>query len=198
MRYARRHLPVYVVAMLLAGCVTGNVATTPSLGAAPDPARISEWTAKGRIAVAAQGEGGSGSFVWQQHDDRTELAVRGPLGAGGLDLVTDGTTLQVADASGRTLDGDAARALLEQRLGTSLPLQQLRYWMLGLPAPTTASTPADPGSASPSGFTQAGWTVNLDESRTVDGWRVPARLSAATSTVRVRIIVDDWQLSAAP
>ncbi len=102
---------------------------------AADPAQLTQWMAKGRIALVAQGEGGSGSFVWQQRSERTELTVRGPLGAGGLALVTDGESIELADGAGQPLDGEAARAELERRLGVKLPLAELRYWMLGVPAP---------------------------------------------------------------
>jgi hypothetical protein len=75
--------------------------------------------------------------------------------------------------------------------------------MLGIPAPpdgTVATTGETSVAATttPTGFTQDGWTVSLDEMRTVGAWRVPARLSASSGDVRLRMVVDDWQLPATP
>ena len=49
-------------------------------------------------------------------------------------------------AAGQPLDGEAARAELERRLGAQLPLAELRYWMLGVPAPgASAGGPVQTG-----------------------------------------------------
>jgi outer membrane lipoprotein LolB len=182
--------------VLLAGCATAPV-SLPGGGVAPDPDRVSQWTARGRIALTSQGQGGSGSFVWQQRSERTELAVRGPLGAGGVDVVTDGETLQVDDGNGEPVDGATARAALEQRLGARLPLDELRYWLLGVPAPDRHG-PVQRSTGSTPGFTQAGWVVSYESFRAAGTWSVPARLTATTAGTRVRIVVDDWQLPPEP
>ena len=191
---AWRGTALLAAAVLQSGCATAPV-TAPGPGAAPDVERLSQWTARGRIALSAGGDGGSGSFVWQQRSERTELAVRGPLGAGGLQIVTDGQSLEVADGSGAAVDGEAARATLERRLGARLPLGELRYWMLGLPAPGGAgATTRDTGA----GFTQGDWDVRYEAFRETGGWSLPTRLTASSAGARVRIVVDDWQVPVEP
>ncbi len=181
---------------LVTGCATTMVGSPPESRTA-DPEQLTQWMAKGRIALAAQGEGGSGSFVWQQRSERTELTVRGPFGAGGLALVTDGATIELSDGAGQPLNGEAARAELERRLGVKLPLAELRYWMLGVPAPDRpGSGPVQASSSSVPGFIQGGWVVNYEELKSQAGWSLPARLTATTNGAKVRIIVDDWILPA--
>jgi outer membrane lipoprotein LolB len=183
-------------ALLAAGCATSPVGS-PSGSRPPDPGQLTQWLAKGRIALVAQGEGGSGSFVWQQRSERTELTLRGPLGAGGLALITDGTTFELSDGAGQPLNGEAARAELERRLGVKLPLAELRYWMLGGPAPDSpGSGPVQTSPGSVPGFVQGGWVVSYEELKSQAGWSLPARLTATTNGARVRIIVDDWILPA--
>jgi outer membrane lipoprotein LolB len=181
---------------LVTGCATTMVGS-PLESRTADPEQLTQWMAKGRIALAAQGEGGSGSFVWQQRSERTELTVRGPFGAGGLALVTDGATIELSDGAGQPLNGEAARAELERRLGVKLPLAELRYWMLGVPAPDRpGSGPVQASSSSVPGFIQGGWVVNYEELKSQAGWSLPARLTATTNGAKVRIIVDDWILPA--
>jgi len=183
-------------ALLVTGCATTPIDGAPETRTA-DPGQLTQWLAKGRIALAAQGEGGSGSFVWQQRSERTELTVRGPLGAGGLALVTDGATIELSDGAGRPLNGEAARAELERRLGVKLPLAELRYWMLGVPAPDRpGSGPVQISSGSVPGFVQGGWVVSYEELKSQAGWNLPARLTATTNGARVKIVVDDWILPA--
>jgi outer membrane lipoprotein LolB len=190
----RSLLGLLAASLLATGCAT--TAVGPGAGArVADPGLLTQWTAKGRIALVAQGQGGSGSFVWQQRSERTELMVRGPLGAGGLQVITDGESLELADSSGQPLDGAAARAELERRLGVALPLAELRYWMLGVPAPQETAGPVEkPDGATASGFIQRGWTVSYETLGEQAGWRLPSRLNATTGNTRVRIVVDDWML----
>ena len=187
------------LALAVSGCASVPPTDTATGASTRDPAELSQWVAKGRIALAAQGEGGSGSFVWQQRSERTELAFRGPLGAGGVQIVTDGDLVELTDAEGRALDGTAARAALRQRLGIELPLADMRYWMLGLPAPETPGagvTRLAAGEGEGAGFRQRDWEVRYPEFKPVSGWSLPARLNATSGGVRVRIVVDDWQLPA--
>ena len=190
----RSLLGLLAASLLATGCAT--TAVEPGTGArVADPGELTQWTAKGRIALVAQGQGGSSSFVWQQRSERTELMVRGPLGAGGLQVTTDGETLELADSSGQPLDGAAARAELERRLGVALPLAELRYWMLGVPAPQETAGPVEkPEDATMPGFIQRGWTVSYQTLGEQAGWRLPSHLSATTGDTRVRIVVDDWIL----
>jgi len=192
----RRHplLAALACTLFVTGCATAPIGN-PSESRTADPEQLTQWMAKGRIALAAQGEGGSGSFVWQQRSERTELTVRGPLGAGGLALVTDGAMIELSDGAGQPLDGEAARAELERRLGVKLPLAELRYWMLGVPAPDGPGRgPVQTSSGSVPGFVQGDWVVSYEELKHQAGWNLPARLTATTNGARVRIVVDDWIL----
>ena len=53
--------------LTLAGCATPPRPAAPYV--APDPADFPSWIASGRMAVAAHGDGGSGSFEWRQVGD---------------------------------------------------------------------------------------------------------------------------------
>ena len=122
----------------LAGCATPPRPAAPYV--APDPAAFPSWIASGRMAVAAHGDGGSGSFEWRQVGDVSTLSLAGPLGAGAMRVTIAGEEPSVVDGDGRALDPEQTRDFLRRRLGTDLPWGELRYWMLGLPAPGSPST----------------------------------------------------------
>jgi outer membrane lipoprotein LolB len=189
---APAQIALLAAAALVAGCATAP-RTGPGGARAPDPDQFTQWTARGRIALVARGEGGNGSFVWQQRSERTELALRGPLGAGGLQLTLDGAQLELTDPNGTALDGAAARAELERRLGTRLPLAEMRYWLLGIPAPAdVADGPVQPATGAVPGFVQAGWVISYDAMAAQGAWTLPAKLTATSGGARVRIVIDDW------
>jgi len=184
-----------VVALALAGCAAPPRA--PEGVTPPDPAVLTQWTASGRMAVAAGNDGGSGSFDWTQDGTTSRLDLRGPLGAGAVRLVVTPETLSMADGSGRVLDAEVARAHLQARLGADLPWDHLRYWLLGVPAPGVEATIQDQDSAPWRVIEQAGWRLAYDSFAVIGGVNLPTRLSAERGPVRVRVIVDDWRPGAA-
>jgi len=188
-----RLLPIGLLALLaLMGCAATPRATGPV--ARPDPATLQNWSASGRLALAADGEGGSGAFIWEQREETTRLDLRGPLGVGALQVVASPAGLSVADAAGRSVDTEAARAELQARLGADLPWISLRYWMLGLPAPGETAAVADAGAAPWRTIEQSGWRIGYDAFTTEAGLSLPQRFTASRGAVRVRVVVDAWTL----
>ena len=183
-----------VLAVALAGCAVAPVAP-PSVP--PDPELLQQWTASGRMALAAHGEGGSGSFTWEQRSAGTTLSLRGPLGAGAMQVTTDGQALEVTDAEGRHLGNDQAQGLLRQRLGMVLPLAELRYWMLGVAAPGSPANVADAAQAPRRVIEQSGWRIDYDTFQSASGLSLPQRFSATQGDVRLKVMVDGWQVSPA-
>jgi outer membrane lipoprotein LolB len=150
---------------------------------------------KGRVAVAAGGEGFNASVRWMQDGARSQVTLEGPLGVGGAQITAAGNELSVVTARGERIDSEAAHAELTQRLGFDPPLPSLRYWILGVPDPGQPATEAlDLSQQRLSGLTQAGWHVDYNSYTSASGQSLPARLTLRRDAVRVRLLVDDWQL----
>lgn len=188
----RRGAPAILVTLVLAGCATPTRA--PEVSARPDPGAIQYWSASGRLALSAGGEGGSGAFVWEQHEQTSQLDLRGPFGAGALRVVATPDSLSMTDGAGRSLDAATARAELLARLGADLPWTSLRYWMLGLPAPDPPAEVTDAATAPWRVIEQSGWRIGYDAFTTATGLSLPQRFTATQGNVRVRVIVDAWSV----
>lgn len=147
--------------------------------------------------MAAGEAGGSGSFTWRQDGLATTVSIRGPLGAGAIEIITDGQSMSVTDGSGRSLDTAQAEAALRERLGADLPWTEMRYWMLGVPAPGETASVVDSVVAPVRVIEQAGWNVGYDSFRAVAGTALPARFAAASGAIRLRVIIDEWTVQAA-
>jgi outer membrane lipoprotein LolB len=179
-----------VALLALHGCAAPP--RVPEGGVAPDPAALRQWVASGRMAVAAGTDGGNGSFDWAQDGDVSRLDLRGPLGAGALQVIVAPGVLSMAGPGGRALDAEAAEADLRARLGADLPWNQLRFWMLGLPDPGQAAAVEDHGAAPWRTIEQGGWWLAYDSFAVVEGWKLPRRFALERDGVRVRVVVDQW------
>jgi outer membrane lipoprotein LolB len=183
------------LALLLAACATTRPAATPPAPAAAwdqrvvDLQRLTSWQLGGRAAVAFGTQGWQASLDWRQSGEAAEVHLSGPLGIGAMVLkrTPEGLSLNGAPPS------DAVLAQLQDRLGFELPLDHLRYWLLGVPDPGSAFEfkPNDQDRAVQ--LTQDQWTIDYDRYMPVDGDVLPAHLVLSREGVRVRIVVDHWQ-----
>lgn len=185
---------------LLAGCRTVPPAVVVGPGAdAPWPQqraaleKLDRYGLNGRVAVAANGQGFSAGMRYSQLPRGSSLALDGPLGIGGIRVELDGQEFQVATSRGEKLDGDAARAELERRLGFALPLTELRWWLLGIPAPGEATLDQDGGDGEIRGFRQGGWQVSITARAPGLGFALPRRLTAEREGTRLKLLVERWQ-----
>jgi outer membrane lipoprotein LolB len=155
--------------------------------------RLDRYSLAGRVAVAANGQGFSASLRYQQQPRSSELALDGPMGIGGLRVALADEDVSVSTSRGEKLDGEAARVELERRLGFPLPLSELRWWLLGLPAPGQAELNQDAASGEIHGFTQNGWRVSINSRAPGLGFALPKRLDVERGGARMKLIVENWQ-----
>lgn len=185
------------VFLLAAGCATAPKGPGPGTAIPADLKQLDRWQARGRLGVSGPENGGSGSFEWRQRGDISNVDIRGPVGIGGVHLELRGTggtpdlTLETSD--GLKLQSDAAWDELQNRLGTSVPAGNLRYWMLGLAAPGEHQW-HDENENGVTTLEQGGWRIDYQRYSTEPGARVPMRITATSGDARVRIVVDRWQL----
>ena len=99
--------------------------------------------------------------------------------------------------AGLSLNGappsDAVVAQLQDRLGFELPLDNLRYWLLGIPDPNTPFELTRNAQDRAARLAQAGWNIEYDDYMAGDGDLLPKRLVLTRAEARVRIAIDRWE-----
>jgi outer membrane lipoprotein LolB len=196
---ARVFALVVALVIVLAGCQTVPVASAPSVSWSvrrPELQALGRFGLNGRVAVAVGNQGFNAGLRWTQSGAMTQLALTGPLGAGGVEVTADQGDLSVVTSNGKRLDNAAARTQLEARLGFEPPLASLRYWVLGVPDPD----PSAPASVQLDSqqrvtqLTQDGWEIDYTAYMPVGAEWLPRLLTLRRQDVRVRMVVDGWQL----
>jgi outer membrane lipoprotein LolB len=178
---------------LLAGCKTTQVRPTVPLAPWNERAALlahaHTWQLDGRAAAALGQQGWQASLDWRQNGNSSELHLAGPLGIGALvlNMSPDGIALNGAPPS------PTVTAQLEARLGFELPLENLRFWLLGIPNPDMPFELTRNAQDRAQHLSQAGWSIDYDQYRPQDGDELPARIVLSRADARVRIAVDRWQ-----
>jgi outer membrane lipoprotein LolB len=147
------------------------------------------WQLDGRAAAALGEQGWQASLSWRQSGGSSDLHLAGPLGVGSTDIRVSPAGLALNGAPPST----AVRAQLEAKLGFDLPLDSLRYWLLGIPDPTAPYDLTRNDQDRALKLSQSGWTIEYDEYMASNGDLLPKRLVLNRPDARVRIAVERWQ-----
>ena len=185
---------VWLALVLLAGCATTPESTHNS--AAVNTAwtlrqqqlsAVQGFEATGRIAV--KGGGLSGSLRWEQDGEHFKLRIAGPFGAGALSV--QGTPDEVA-IKGKDIDlvtTEPTRVLAE-RTGWRLPLDSLRWWALGLPAPQHKANITLDAEGRALQITQADWMLRYSDYRSDSVPALPRRIEASQGGWSATLVLE--------
>jgi outer membrane lipoprotein LolB len=148
------------------------------------------WQLDGRAAVALGSQGWQATLNWRQSGMFAEVHLSGPFGIGALVLKQgpDGLSLN------GVVPSDAVQAQVQDKLGFEPPLENLHYWLLGVPNPAYAFEVSRNDQDRAKTLTQAGWSVSYERYMPVAADLLPTRLVVSRADVRVRIIIDHWDL----
>ena len=151
-----------------------------------------QFVLKGRVAVATDSDGFNARLRWTQAGKQTHMSLDGPLGAGGVQVTSDGSAVSIVTSRGDRLDNDAARAELASRLGFDPPIDNLRYWVLGVPEPSHPAQESLDSQQRLATLEQDGWQILYTDYMSVGGEWLPSKLTLLRQGVRVRLVVDGW------
>lgn len=192
-----RHLALVAVAAL-AGCVPVQRVDGPADYVARQEAlsALERWSVTGRIGVTLDERGFTGALSWRQDGERLDMRFHGPLGAGAFRLggTPDELVLETSDGQQQVLIDP--EATLRAQLGWSVPVDAMRYWLLGLPYPAWPATEEFDEAGNLVRLDQKDWRVEYDRYDTVDTWLMPRRVRVAGADVTVRLAIHDWTLTA--
>ena len=187
----------WALVFALAGCQTVPVSPAPSVSWSvrrPELQALGRFGLNGRVAVAVGNRGFNAGLRWMQSAAVTQLALTGPLGAGGVEITANGDDLSVVTSNGKRLGNTAARTQLEDKLGFEPPLASLRYWVLGVPDPAAPAAVQLDSQQRVTQLTQDGWQIDYSAYMPVGAEWLPRLLTLRRQDVRVRMVVDGWQL----
>lgn len=187
----------FALILALAGCQTVPVPSAPAVTwnvRRPALQTLEHFGLNGRVAVAVGSQGFNAGLRWAQSRAVTQLALTGPLGAGGVQITADGGNLSVVTSSGKRLGDTQARSELEDKLGFQPPLTSLRYWVLGVPDPGSPASVQLDSQQRLAGLSQDGWRIDYSAYMPVGAEWLPRLMTLTRQGVRVRMVVDGWQL----
>ena len=184
---------------LLAGCESlrgvGPAEGTPPtwLDHSRALAEFRTWTMLGTAVVRSGAEASRVTVRWRQTTDSYHLRFTARLGVGLFELEGSQGGVEARFSDGRRVQGASPEAVLEQELGWSVPLEGLRHWIVGAPAPGgTAATMQFDGHGRLAALEQAGWNVTYVEYGGLHDLALPTRIRFVGESVEATVDVRRW------
>lgn len=150
--------------------------------------KLEKWTLEGRLSITGRNDSWTANIDWQHSLNKEQIKLSGPLGQGAtLIQLTDGM-VTIDRGDGKPQSSSQPEAFINQQLGMFVPVQSLRYWVIGLPEPNSDFV------ETATGFKQAGWLIEYKQMQNVQANTMPYKLNVTNEQVKLKLIVDQWLL----
>jgi outer membrane lipoprotein LolB len=153
--------------------------------------KLERWSFEGRLALTGKNDSWSASINWGHKQDDEKIKLSGPLGQGATVIQLTGDLVTIDRGNDQVQTSTQPEAFINQQLGMFVPVRSLRYWVVGLPAPTS------PFVETANGFSQAGWLIEYKQMEPVDDQFMPRKITVMNEQVKLKLIIDQWVLNVA-
>jgi outer membrane lipoprotein LolB len=159
-----------------------------------DNQQLTQWQLSGKIGLRNGNKGHSAYLNWKQCGDRYDIRLTGPLGQGAARLTGDNTLAELNTSDQQTYQSSNAENLLAVHFGWQLPVNQLLYWIRGIPSPEYAVEFVKQTQPQTHSFHQLDWQLTYPKLMMVNGLQLPAKAIVEQPPLKVTLLIKEWQL----
>lgn len=159
-----------------------------------ETATVSSWEISGAMAAKSKAKAWSASMNWVQHGSNSyQIRLMGPLGGGTVLINKTGNTVTFQDGAKKSSSTNAEDLLLKQT-GIRLPVNNLYYWVRGLPAPGNVQAEKHDQYNHLVQLKQSGYTIDFNRYTSVKGVDLPSAIRLEGNGVMVKVIIKNWNV----
>lgn len=156
-------------------------------------AALERWSLEARVGARTANEGTSFTVAWEQQASHFRIVLSGPFGQNAAQVEGRPGYVVLKTSDGR-FAAESLDALLADTTEIDLPLDLLRYWVRGIPAPDSPASYRLNDQARLFELSQSGWLVVYDTYH--EDRSLPQRFSIERDQQSARIIIHEWQTGA--
>ena len=177
---------ILIVICFICGCVsTSQNIQVDDKKNYPLPSKLENWQADGRISLSEKNESSHANFRWNQKNN--EFRLRLSFVGGFKSIIVLGNDFGVEEIEGIQSD----EKNLIDTLNNSLPIEQLKYWLLGKSNPNLDSRMIDLAEDEVA-FNQLEWTIRVMKVQKLSSLVLPKRILIENIDSNALIIIDKW------
>lgn len=191
-------LPVLALS-ILAGCAIQPAGPPPATQwqtYQERTASLTHWDLSAKVALRWRGGAENASLNWSQANDRSEVDLSGPFGAGAVRITQQGDRLEVERGGDSSAYNSSTPETLAAATGWPIPVDALPFWLRGLPDPDQPVERLSLQDGRAEEIRQGGWTIAYGAYAPAGSGSLPAklRITHAGDNISLRLVNARWAL----
>ncbi len=194
----RRYNVLFLLVLILSGCATPPpVPQTEWEAHQAALVAITDFTAKGKVALISPEQRVSANFIWEQNGDDLSLRLTNFLGTTLFKLDATPKMAVLVDGDGNRYMGRNAASLLQKLTGIALPVDEMMQWVKGLPAEKNQYTLGADNrlaylSENAPDTNQPGWQLEYSAYDADTKSLLPAKIKMNQDQQKVNLVISEW------
>jgi outer membrane lipoprotein LolB len=131
---------------------------------------------------------------WQQFDYKYILNITSLFNFGGVKIIGDPTNIALWRSATNKTIATTPEELMDKELGWSLPLKNMRYWIVGLPAPKLAYTFQVDRCNRLIFLQQQGWKISYADFVSVNKIDFPTTILLNNAKLQIKVMIRKWSI----
>ena len=160
--------------------------------------QLEHYQTRGSFAYISDKQKVYARFFWQQYTrDNYRLLLTNPLGSTEMELKVQSGVAQLTNNEGKKYTSNNPDEMIQKLTGMSIPLANLRLWMLGLPGDESDFTLDSQYRLSKVNYSQHGQQGTVVYQSYSDDMipSLPNRLELTEGDQRIKLKMDSWTLN---
>ena len=156
---------------------------------------LTHWQLNGRFGAKTKDDSWSGSIRWLQQQHQYSIKLSGPLATGSVEINGDENYSELFISDEESYGASDAEELLELHTGLRLPMNNLKYWLRGLPAPQGLQDNVEFDEYGRlKTVAQQGWVVTFRRYTNINNIELPNKIFLVNHEFDVRLVIQSWQV----
>jgi outer membrane lipoprotein LolB len=154
--------------------------------------KLDTWKLNGRIFISDVDGAWNARVIWQQQAQDYQLVFNSPMG-GAMRLTGSTQQVMMRTADNQVFTAETPEQLVKEVLNMEIPVQQLRYWIKGIPAPTYQELHYFLNkNGQLQQLEQSGWVIDFKRYININGLTLPEKIFLQNNDYRVKIAINRW------
>lgn len=171
---------------------TAPEAIKESKSSKPTTAIPTSFTLSGAIAAKSHQKGWTAMVDWQQSGPHTyQMTLLGPMGSQAVRIEEQHGVVMYREGA-KKLSSKNGDDLLAKKTGIHLPVNNLYYWVRGIPAPGSVQLATRDANGQLKTLKQSGYTVEYNEYTNVKQHTLPRKIRLYGKDVVVKLVIKHW------
>ncbi|VEG91345.1 lipoprotein insertase outer membrane protein LolB [Legionella spiritensis] len=155
---------------------------------------ISSWEISGAMAARNKNKAWTASINWLQRGaNNYQIRLFGPLGSGTVMIDKKGSVVTYRDGP-KTVTSNNPDQLLQEQTGIRLPVNNLYYWVRGLPAPGKVQSVKHDRYNHLILLRQDGYTIEYPGYTSVKNTDLPSRIKLQGKGIFIKMVIKKWSV----